>query len=983
MEFNNWINKALLFAKNDDFGKEGIRHNLVNYFNIHMSKNICNRINVQFCPRDDYWWCHERKLLVFYLNQFFRRKHVKPNLMRKSIYKLASELTNLRKEGLFDHFPERAEDFNENKNNLSELKEILVSKLEKLDWHTEDTDFLEPLKLGNYSDLREHFIDFVKEEVGYEDEQESTFDVPLAKRIRLFPYLSSDSYENLDDHFLYWAAWYEMLTSTNAYDHGGAQALGPVLGNEKAQDLLGFMNEWSKGKTIEEVPFMSLGSSDFEKVNRSHMTPVSELYGFCSLDKHIFINKAVLSEYQKLRPDITESIYELSEAISSDISEFIKQTITKDPMLFFDEYMEEAQSLVGLDLKLEYLNGKRFNKEFPDAHSEFIDNFCELEFKKEFKIVLDSLQDDQKYKIMLHLASDVYARYLNGDFEASESSVKKKDQNKKDRTDRIKVGFYLSKFELLGKRFGKKIKWKTAFKLFYGSLKEDDEELSQFSNSVKNYRDLYDAYHDNGRVGWRDQNDSSKPYPMDDVRKSVFDAMKKLSEEECFKHIKEFIKYEDIETENMENIVETGKIGKIPLNQILYGPPGTGKTYTAVYEALRVIDGKEFIGSRLEAIERFKTYESKGYIRMVTFHQSYSYEDFIEGIRPITNKETKQIEYKIVPGLLKSFVGHSLFETLSVGQEISSARKKYIIEKVNEDIIVLNPQDDRPIIGIPTELISQIVKVVENGTLTLEDVVSQKNKDVKDYINYDKFILGYRAEINAIVSAIFEKPEINAQSSKNKVLIIDEINRGNISKIFGELITLVEETKRSGEQDGVPVKLQYSGESFILPRNLYFIGTMNTADRSIAVMDIALRRRFKFKEVMPDLDMVVKKVGKVDFCSIFESLNSKISVLLGRDYQVGHSYFMSDRIDNLEDLKDAWFDNLIPLLNEYFHEEWDKLKLLLGPFIESSKVKGLSGINLPDDQVHRFLSRDEVDERFESFLLDLLPKDKDDKKQAA
>ena len=168
---------------------------------------------------------------------------------------------------------------------------------------------------------------------------------------------------------------------------------------------------------------------------------------------------------------------------------------------------------------------------------------------------------------------------------------------------------------------------------------------------------------------------------------------------------------------------------------------------------------------------------------------------------------------------------------------------------------------------------------------------------------------------------------------KNCVLIIDEINRGNISKIFGELITLIEEDKRLGEANEVTVlmvQLPYSQKSFGVPKNLYIIGTMNTSDRSIASIDIALRRRFKFKEMMPESD----KVADFDcnFKGVFELLNKRISVLLDRDHQIGHSYFIKDKYENagVIELKDIWFDSILPLLNEYFYGDWEKLQKLLG-----------------------------------------------------
>lgn len=176
---------------------------------------------------------------------------------------------------------------------------------------------------------------------------------------------------------------------------------------------------------------------------------------------------------------------------------------------------------------------------------------------------------------------------------------------------------------------------------------------------------------------------------------------------------------------------------------------------------------------------------------------------------------------------------------------------------------------------------------------------------------------GYAEVILEYIKENFEEPH---------VLIIDEINRGNISKIFGELITLIEDDKR----ENLEVTLPYSKEPFTIPDNLYIIGTMNTSDRSIASVDIALRRRFKFKEMMPKSSLVAD--FGIGFEEKFAKINQKISILLDRDHQIGHSYFIKDKYQNadISTLQNIWYDSVLPLLNEYFYGDWDKLQAVLG-----------------------------------------------------
>lgn len=188
------------------------------------------------------------------------------------------------------------------------------------------------------------------------------------------------------------------------------------------------------------------------------------------------------------------------------------------------------------------------------------------------------------------------------------------------------------------------------------------------------------------------------------------------------------------------------------------------------------------------------------------------------------------------------------------------------------------------------------------------------------------------SDVMAIVSKYAPEVDEVQENTKNYVFIIDEINRGNISKIFGELITLIEPTKRVGQVEGTSVKLPYSQKMFGVPSNVYLIGTMNTADRSIATIDTALRRRFQFKEMQPDpnvLDGIF--VEDISIKDLLTRMNLKISVLYDREHTIGHAYFTKLK-DNptIEVLASTFQNAIIPLLQEYFYEDYEKIRLVLG-----------------------------------------------------
>ncbi len=468
------------------------------------------------------------------------------------------------------------------------------------------------------------------------------------------------------------------------------------------------------------------------------------------------------------------------------------------------------------------------------------------------------------------------------------------------------------------------------------------------------------------------------------------------------------------------------EISSHSLNQILYGPPGTGKTYTATNLAVEICDST-IPDNRKDTMTRYQQLIDEKRISFVSFHQSYSYEEFIEGIKPGTVQKEDSLEeeliYKIEDGIFKKIcriakdsiskkrqTGNSLnnlddkqFFKMSVGGKYDPEVEEFcfkngylafgwgddidysaipkekdwpkakaailkLLEKHKSDQIgkryavqsmyaFKNWMDIGDIVIISSGLEqAQAIGVVESEYKYRTDLLAgtayQHFRKVK-WIVFDAEI-----PVEKIQNKIFSQQTIyhlnrsslkieyltellcndnnpkEQEKKKNHVLIIDEINRGNISKILGELITLIEQDKRLGQENELQVRLPYSGDKFGVPSNLYIIGTMNTADRSIAFMDTALRRRFRFKEVLPDSKIIKNHLMDngftfdLDVCLLFETINKRIEILYDRDHQIGHSYFLD--VKSPIDLKNTFLDNIIPLLQEYFYEDWEKLCAVMG-----------------------------------------------------
>ncbi len=419
--------------------------------------------------------------------------------------------------------------------------------------------------------------------------------------------------------------------------------------------------------------------------------------------------------------------------------------------------------------------------------------------------------------------------------------------------------------------------------------------------------------------------------------------------ENCYTDTKHLILAQDVlyqcfdsfnKTYNKENTDNEMNVSK-SLNQILYGPPGTGKTYNTINYAVRIVN-PSFDLSQDRAIikEEFNRLVEEGSVRFITFHQSFSYEDFVEGIKPLTvshvndNGEImKDVVYEIEDGIFKQLCKQANGKCVNIDYSLLVGKNlgKSTVVNVTPEVITLSkPQGGEML--IPMELLLELEQYVTDNQIDLlkQRKIESSDVDRAHYPKLEPYIVnGYTNFIPELLELLKLKSQEQERNRQNYVLIIDEINRGNIASIFGELITLIEEDKREGGKEALSTILPYSKEKFSVPNNVYIIGTMNTADRSVEALDIALRRRFSFAEMAPDSSKIKDEIVEdIDLKSLLDIINLRIEKLLDKDHRIGHAYFM--KVNSKDDLKIVFKDKIIPLLEEYFFGDYSKIGLVLG-----------------------------------------------------
>lgn len=491
---------------------------------------------------------------------------------------------------------------------------------------------------------------------------------------------------------------------------------------------------------------------------------------------------------------------------------------------------------------------------------------------------------------------------------------------------------------------------------------------------------------------------------------------------------------------------EDPEVTDVSKNTILYGPPGTGKTYQTVNYAVSIIENEPLQSIKKRdydsVLEKYQEYKREGLIEFITFHQSYGYEDFVEGIRPVMNRDSEEetLDYEIVSGAFKSFCEKAaqpvfkeedlklnsdpvIWKVSLAGTGDNNVRRECMENghirigwdyygpdlseaKIDSGKTILNAFYNKMRIGDLVLSCFSATTIDAIGVVTgdcewndsyseykrvrpVRWLVKGIQEDIAEINNGSNMTLStvYRLNISLddVLGLIRKRHAIETlpeTEKKNYVFIIDEINRGNISKIFGELITLIEETKRIGQPEELRVKLPYSQKRFGVPDNVFLLGTMNTADRSIAILDTALRRRFSFVEMQPDLTPLEGlEVEGINIVNMLRRMNERITILYDREHTIGQAYFIPlwnmEEAERFKALGRIFHDQVIPLLQEYFYNDYERIRLVLADqdkaegmqFVKAIEVdKALFGSKSPDlDDEYRYMIDPAAFEQVEAY----------------
>jgi MoxR-like ATPase len=901
MSIRDDLIQAISKFENDSEVAEFVKHNLQYFYNAHCSRIIANRHEVTFDMREDHWRRPEACLFLGYAIEHFYQKFSPVIPVRRYLLHLSAKLRKAREGNLLDPY---LKNFwrDVQPGQVTELAQAITKIVQTWEMKDLDAEILPFRKdLAQSGGLVNHFGSFVNS-VGQKDTAHDDLRTDLFRRIQFLPYLNAKNEAEWQQNTYFFTAWYNLMTSTNAYNVGGAQAFGPFLGNNSCNRFLQVVNSWYEGKRLDETPFLAYGSSGDNQSDISQYTPMTELYGYISLNRRPFFNKKTRSFYARAVGDLESSPTNLNENVARDIRKILvgDSQLTVQLCKYWNEgesYSKDATHLKGN--KIESCSVKGMHSYHND--SDRIIHAIRKLYSETFASLDLGYSEHDMAAAMGHLILDAYYYQQTKN---PGTVIEYREENSENSLDDIELpSTSLSEYEgprlwLLGTGGGG-FMWPTFRDKSFIAIGMNDFGLG----------DLADY----------------------ETKEALNDLMIKFS-----------------------------KTGNSPVNDVLCAWEFDKEIKTGDYviakQGRSVVYGLGKIVGPYEYDTNSPDYKHKRRVEWLkTGHWTLP-----ENLKMVTKTLTYVGKY---PEYAKSLLHAISADGLEDGKfedQVEESYASYSRQNALEEIFLSSDQLEKIIHALRSKknIVLQGPPGVGKTFLAKRiafSMMKEKNPDrilmvqFHQSFAYEDFIQGIRPNESGVFTrqnrSFYNLCRLALSDPKHDYFcIIDEINRGNLSKIFGELLMLIEEDKRSPEYEVVLTYAHNNDEKFFIPSNLYIIGLMNTADRSLAPIDVALRRRFRFINIEPAFEtpqfrnFLRSKGAKDELIQLIIDqvieLNSLIAndrKNLGPGFQIGHSYFCPSNEDKPDTawLQDIFQMEVVELLKEYWYDNEKMLEAAL------------------------------------------------------